>query len=67
MAAPIVGENSIGMRLAWRLVPYCNQVLGVLKDLPLGRAASSRFPLGLLPAAVLHFALVEAHGRIVAE
>jgi hypothetical protein len=33
----------------------------------LGRAARSRFLLGLLPAGILHFSLVEAHGRTVAE
>jgi hypothetical protein len=31
----------------------------------LGRAAYSRFLLGLLPAGILHFALVKAHGVIV--
>jgi hypothetical protein len=32
------------------------------RDLPLGRAPRSRFLLGLLPAGIPHFALVEAHG-----
>jgi hypothetical protein len=36
-------------------------VIGVRKDLLLGRAACGGFLLGLLPAGVLHFALVEAH------
>jgi hypothetical protein len=40
-------------------------VVGVLKDLPLGRAAGSGFLLGLLPAGILHFAFVKTHGRIV--
>jgi hypothetical protein len=42
-------------------VPHGDQVLGVLKDLPLGRAPGSRFLLRGLAAPVLHFALVEAH------
>jgi hypothetical protein len=33
------------------LVPHRDQVVGVLKDLPLGRAARSGFLLGLLPGA----------------
>jgi hypothetical protein len=32
----------------------------------LGRTARGRFLFGSLPAPVLHFALVEFHGRIVA-
>jgi len=39
MAEPIVGENSIGMRLAWRSFPP-DQALGNLKHLSIGRAAS---------------------------
>jgi hypothetical protein len=49
------------------LVPDRDEVVGVLKDLLLGRAVCSRFLLGSLPAPVFHFALVEAHGRIVVE
>jgi hypothetical protein len=44
-----------------------DQVIGILKDLLFGRAAGSRFLLGSLPVPILHFALVEAHGGIVAE
>jgi hypothetical protein len=42
-------------------------VLGILKDLPLGRAARSRIPLGSLPAPILHFALVESHPPMVTK
>jgi hypothetical protein len=42
-------------------------VLGILKDLLLGRAARSGFLFGRLAAPVLHFSLVESHGGIVAE
>jgi hypothetical protein len=42
-------------------------LLGILEDLAIGRAPRSRFLLGSLPAPVLHFALVESHGRIVAD
>jgi cytosine/adenosine deaminase-related metal-dependent hydrolase len=38
---------------------------GLGADLPLGRAACGRLLLGRLPAPVLHFALVEAHGGIL--
>jgi hypothetical protein len=54
-----------GHPLGLALVPFANKVVGILKDLLLGRASGGRFLLGGLPAAVLHFALVEAHGRIV--
>jgi hypothetical protein len=37
MAAPIVGENSIGIRLAWRL-PRGDQALRILKHLSIGCA-----------------------------
>jgi hypothetical protein len=40
-------------------------VVGILKDLLFARASGSRFLFGLLPAPVLHFALVKSHGRIV--
>jgi hypothetical protein len=52
-------------RRAWlglALVPGGHQLLGVLEDRSDG---GQRFLLGLLPAPVLHFALVESHGRIV--
>jgi hypothetical protein len=53
--------------LGLALVPHGDQVLGILEDLSLSRATRSRFLLRSLPAAVLHFALVESHNRIVAE
>jgi hypothetical protein len=53
--------------LGLALVPHRDQVVGVLKDLPLGRTARSDFLLGLLPTGILHFEFVESHGRIVAE
>ena len=56
-----------GHPLGLALVPHGNQVFGVLKDLLLGRAARSRLLLGLLPAGVLHFALVKAHERHTTE
>ena len=40
-------------------------MLGILKDLLLNCAACSRFFFGRLPAPVLHFALVKAHGGMV--
>jgi hypothetical protein len=55
----------LGIRLA--LVPHGNQVLGILKVLPLSRTACSRFLLRGLAAPVLHFALVESHAGIVVE
>ena len=51
--------------LGLALVPYGDEVVGILKDLLLGRAPGSRFLLGLLPAPVLHFALVEAHAGLL--
>ena len=48
--------------LGLALVPNGDQVVGILKDLLLGRATCGRFPRGSLPAPVLHFALVDAHG-----
>src|ERR1700722_6283941 len=51
--------------LGLALVPNGHQLLGILKDLPLGRAARSGFLLGLLPAGILHFALVESHAGVL--
>ena len=53
------------LRLA--LVPHRDQVLGILKDLLVGRTARSRFLLRRLAASILHFAAVESHGEIVVE
>jgi hypothetical protein len=41
MAAPIVSENSIGIRLSWRSFQAANQTLGILKHLSISRAASA--------------------------
>jgi hypothetical protein len=61
MAAPVVGENSHRHPFGLTLVPGSHELLGILKDLAIGCAARSGFLLGLLPAGILHFALVEAH------
>jgi hypothetical protein len=65
MAVPMVGENSIGIRLAWRSF-----------QAPISRSASSstwasvgapsrRFFLCGLAALVLKLAAVEAHGSML--
>jgi hypothetical protein len=67
---PIAGRDSSADRrreqhrhpLGLALVPHRDQVVGILKDLPLGRAARGGFLLRLLLAGIVHFALVEAHG-----
>jgi hypothetical protein len=61
-AGPIVGQNSIGIRLVCRSFPEFDQAFGVLEDRSLVR---SRFLLRGLAAPILYFALVESHGRIV--
>ena len=61
----MVGENSIGIRLAWRSFQGVYQLLGILEDLAFGRAAPSHFLLGLVPTGIVHFALVAAHGTTV--
>ena len=63
----MVGENSIGMRFAWRSFQTAIRWSGILKDLLFGRASSARFLLGGLPTAVIHFAAVESHGGIVVD
>jgi hypothetical protein len=40
-----------------------HQLLGILEDLAIGRPAYSRCLLGLLPAGIIHFALVKPNGR----
>jgi hypothetical protein len=67
MAAPIVGENSIGIRLAWRSFHTVIRWSASFEDLPISRTpGGSLLPRGL-PASVLHFAPVESHCRIVAN
>ena len=61
IAAPIVGENSIGMRLAWRSFQASIKRSATLKHLIVGRAARGGLFLGSLPALILHLAAVEAH------
>ena len=63
MAAPIVGENSIGIRLAWRSFQAAIRRSASFKHLGVGRAPLGRFFLGGLPALILHLAAVEAHVR----
>ena len=48
-------------------VPCLNEFYRIRDDLWPERTAGSRFLLGNLPAGIVHFALVEAHGWIVAE
>ena len=50
MAAPIVGENSVGHPLGLTVVPRGQRVVGIREDLPLGRAARGCFLLGGLSA-----------------
>jgi hypothetical protein len=59
MAVPMVGEDSIGIRFAWRSFHT------VIRWSAFGCTARSGFLVGLLPAGYLHFALVESHaGRV---
>jgi hypothetical protein len=51
-----------GHPLGLALVPGGHQLIGIFEDLAIGRAPSAGFLLGLLPASVPHFALVESHG-----
>jgi hypothetical protein len=53
--------------LGLALVPHGDQVIGLFKDLAIGRATCSRLLLRGLPAPVLHFALVESHAGIVVD
>jgi hypothetical protein len=50
MAAPMVGENSIGIRLAWR------SFQAAIKRSGIGRAPVRRFLLRDLAALILHLA-----------
>jgi hypothetical protein len=52
-------HDSAGVR-AVTAAPRC--LLGILEDLAIGRATGRGFPLGLLLARIVHFALVEPHG-----
>ena len=65
IAAPIVGENSIGMRLACRSFQAAIRRSASSRTWGISRAATSCFFLGSLPALILHFAAVEAHGSMV--
>jgi len=59
--APAIG---VGGYVLPRPAPRCLYWLHVATFLlQRGRAARSGFLLGLLPAGILHFALVKAHGR----
>ena len=63
MAAPMVGENSIGIRLAWRSF---QAVTSCSASSRIWRSIARRLRgclLRLLPAVIPHFALVESHGR----
>jgi hypothetical protein len=57
MAAPIVGENSMGIRLAWRSFQA-----PISRSASSGRAPRCRFFAGDAGALILHLAAVEAHG-----
>jgi hypothetical protein len=46
------------------LVPGTDQTLGVLEQLRVRRAPSSRFLLSRLPALIFHFAAVESHSLV---
>ena len=67
MAAPIVGENSIGIRLARRSFQAAISRSGILKHLSIGRAPLCGFLLGGGATLILQFSLIEAHARIVIE
>jgi hypothetical protein len=66
VAAPIVGENSKGIRWAWRSFQAQIRPLSVRKHLGIGCATGCCFSVGL-GALSFHFAAVEAHVEIVAE
>ena len=57
---PIVGENSIGMRLAW-FIPCRDQAAGILEHLSLARTLRGRFLRGGRGALHFHLAFVESH------
>jgi hypothetical protein len=56
-------RHSLGLAL----IPGGDQPLGILKHLGIGCSPGHSLFLGSLPALILHFALVEADSRIVAE
>jgi hypothetical protein len=62
-AAPIVGENSIGMRFARR--SFQSAISRSASYLRIQRAPCSGFLLGSPPPLVIHFAAVEAHSVMV--
>jgi hypothetical protein len=59
--APIVGENSIGMRLAWRSLRASIRRSDILEHLGVSRAPGRGFFLGSLPALILQLAAIEPH------
>ena len=66
MAAPIVGENSIGICLAWRSFQAAIRPLGILKHVGIGRSTSHGLLFGKLSALILHLAsAVKAHCPIL--
>jgi hypothetical protein len=64
-AQPIVGENSIGIRLACRSFHAATRRLASSRGLRLGRALCSRFLLGGCGALSLHLATIESQRGIV--
>jgi hypothetical protein len=56
-----VGENSIGIRLAWRSFQAVINHSAILKHLGVSRAPPCGLFLGSVPTLILHFAAVEAH------
>ena len=59
--APVVGENSIGIRLDWRSFQAAIR-RSASSSTWASRVSSGCLLLGSLPALVLHLATVEAHG-----
>jgi hypothetical protein len=65
MAAPIVGENSIGIRLAWRSFQAAIRRSASSSTCgSVARRLAASFSRGVA-ALILHLALVEAHRSMV--
>ncbi len=64
MAAPMVGENSIGMRLGCRSFEAVIRHSAFSNTLGIGRTAPGRFLLCGLATLIFQLAAVEAHGAI---
>jgi hypothetical protein len=62
-----VGENSIGIRLAWRSFQASIKRSASSSTCTSVARRAGRFLLCDLPALILHLAAVEAHAWIVAE